>query len=176
MIKHSKLETLNSSSHMKFTFYKLWVLIPKSWLSMFFSFHLVLFNANNCNLQHSRFIIQGWTFRSFRKQWIRRSLMNAKQGSKRSSPWFLDMHIASLQWLKIDLLHWSTIYVVRNSEWWNCIIQISWSSYHWHEQAWLAKFEHEWGLGLIGEAWMWTGPRPEPWVTSNYSWCCNIGT
>lgn len=57
-----------------------------------------------------------------------------------------------------------------------CTMQISWTGYQW-PLAWthlIGKLEHEWGLGLIGEAWTWKRPRLEHWITSNYSWCCNV--
>ncbi len=88
-----------------------WLLSPNSQCFFFFIFCYSMLTFATCNLEHSRFIIQWWTFKSSIIHWVWGSLMNTKQGFKRSSSWFLDMHIASLQWFKFFLLHWSTIYV-----------------------------------------------------------------
>jgi hypothetical protein len=81
----------------------------------------------------------------------------------------LDFHIctlqfASLQLLKIYLLHWFTIYVVQNGEWWNLTMRIflNWLSFTW--------------TGLTGKAWMWTGLGFDWWslnMNTAQAWALN---
>jgi hypothetical protein len=50
----------------------------------------------------------------------------------------------------------------------------------------IVKLAREWGLGFSGEAWTWIGLKFDqwnlmglvfdPWIPSNESWCCNVGT
>ncbi len=156
MTKHSKPKTLlNFSNHLRLMFYNSSMLIPKSQLSMFFSFHLVTII---CNLQHSKFITQGWTFRSSKIQQVWRLLMNIEQ-------------IFEIFSFRLPNMHWSTIYVVQNDEWQNHTMWFPWIKYCWDERVWLAKLlceqdmgltgelEHERGPRFIGKTWTWTGPR-----------------
>ncbi len=166
MTKNSKPKTLlNFNNHLKLDvlqFFSVDSQVPT--LNVFFLFILccsMLFTII-CNLQHSRFITQGWTFRSSKIQRVWRSLMNTKQKFKISSFWLPNMH-------------WSIIYVVQNDEWWNCTMWISWINYCWDKgfdwenlnvnEAWarLVKLEHERGPSLIGKTWTWMGPRFHQW-------------
>ncbi len=124
------------------------VLIPKSQLFFFFLFILCcsMWMIIICNLQHSRFITQGWTFRSSKIQWVWGSLMNTKQRFKISS-------------FQLPNMHWSTIYVIQNDEWQNRTMWFPWINHCWDEQVWLAKLLCEQGMGLVVEAWAWMRPK-----------------
>jgi hypothetical protein len=133
MIKHSKLETLNSSSPMKFTSYKWWVLTPKSKLSTFLLFILCcsMLVIATCNIQDS----------SFKDEHLGHLKYNGYEGhwwmpNKDPKDLHLDYRISTLQVcnsLKFICCIESTIYAVWNGKWWNCTMQISWTGYHWHE-------------------------------------------
>jgi hypothetical protein len=133
---------------------------------MFFSFHLVLLSANSCNLQHSNQIQES----SLKDEHLGCLKYNGYEGhwctpNKDPIDLHLDSHIctlqfASLQQLKIYLLHWSTIYVVQNGEWWNHtedffelvtihMNMLDQQSLNVNKAwAWLVKHEHERGPSL----------------------------
>ncbi len=129
-----------------FTTFQCWFPSPNSQCFLLFILCCSMLMTIICNLQHSRFITQGWTFRSSKIQHVWTSLMNIEQRFEISS-------------FQLPNIHWSTIYVIQNDEWQNHTIWFPWINYCWDEWVWLAKLLCEWGMGLIGEAWAWMRPK-----------------
>jgi hypothetical protein len=79
---------------------------------------------------------------------------------------FLELIIVGIR----GLIGKTWMWMRHGLDWWNLSMN--------EAQAWLAKLEHEWGLGFINEAWTWTKLKFD-WQSLNgaQAWAlnCNVG-